>query len=228
MDNVKEPSAVSSERKARLAEQALENKYRESFGGCAVFGQKYGEYFYQVQAYPQNSPDLRFSAYVDLDGGGVKDTYVEKRVCSRISDQIMHNLDMLTGNYDVYVKGIGPQPSIDRPDIEVEEYIKLDSQNRFAIYIFYSHDGAEKVTVQKAIEHILKGLSVLPAGRIKFFVMNDCVLQEVQEYLDVNDDIYFDFQEIEDKMRGLDISFSLGNLNKTGEMIMSELGDILK
>ena len=222
-----EKAILSEEERARLAEDALKTKYQESFVVTEVFGQKYGELYYEVQAYSEEYPQLRFSANVNMEGNLVSDAYVEKRVCAQISEKIMDNLDSLPGDYDVYVRGVGPQPLTSKANIGLEAYLSLDTCNRFMIYVFFNPDNAEIEMVYESITHIMDDIS-LSEAKIRFCVTDEPLLQEIQAYFDVNDDVYFDFQEIEEKLKSIDITFHSGTIDLSKEMLVSELEEVIK
>lgn len=67
------------DREAR-ASAALSAKYHQEFEITQVYPQRFGDLYYEVQAYPAGDPQILFNAAIDTEDDQISDTYVERRV----------------------------------------------------------------------------------------------------------------------------------------------------
>ena len=117
---------IKPEEKEPHAKAALEQKYGMEFEITEIYPQKFGELYYNVQAYAKEEPLLRFSASIDTEDDGCADTLVERRICRDIAEKAARNLDDLEGYYDVFVYARGPQPITADTGLSIAEYAALD------------------------------------------------------------------------------------------------------
>ncbi len=126
-----------------IAEKLLEEKYDEPFEVTSYSGSGIRKRYYTVTAHAKAWSDLPFEANVDSDGSKVSDSYICRRVCAELSDEINSRLSELL-SYDTFVHAeflsgdsvcpyqyIGPEEfiSVWEPNNLCYVYVLVDSRN---------------------------------------------------------------------------------------------------
>lgn len=217
---------VDPAEKESRAKAALEQKYHKEFEITQVYPQKFGELYYEVQAYAAEDPQIRFTASVDTEGGGISDTYVERRVCAAIARQAAENLDQMPGYYFVFVHAVGPQPIADDPGIGIREYAEIDRYNRFQLHIYVKPERAEAAAVYGSLKRVFSEMEYL-TGSVRLYVVNEEQMEAVQAYFDINDDIYTEHTKITKELFTLDISYDKGVIAMTENDFITAVRDAL-
>lgn len=217
---------VNPAEKESRAKAALERKYQKEFEITQVYPQKFGELYYEVQAYAVEDPQMRFVATIDTEDERISDTYVERRVCAAIAQQAAENLDKLPGYYYVFVHAGGPQPIADDPKISIRDYAQLDSYNRFQIHIYMKPERADSTSVYESLKNVFSGMEYL-TGSVRLYVVNEDQMESVQAYFDINDDVYSDHMELTKKFFTLDVSYNEGIIAMDESDFVTAVRDVI-
>lgn len=205
---------VRPEEKEQRAKEALERKYNREFEITAVYPQKFGELYYEVQAYAADDPLVRFTAAVDTEDDNISDSYPEQRVCAAISRKAEENLDGLPGIYYVRTHAVGPQPITDDADISIQDYAALDPLNLFRIEIYVTPEQSDTALCYKALSQLYHELECL-TGTGRLFVINEEQMQAVQTYFDANDERTHEYTMLTQDFFFLDINYEKGVIGMT-------------
>lgn len=208
------------------AKKVLEAKYGKAFEIIEVYPQKFADLYYEVQAYAQDEPDIRFKAAIDTEDDRVSDTYPEQKVCAAVAEKVSGNIDGIEGYYYASVRALGQQPVCNDPKISVEDYVKLDPDNRFRIEIYIVPEGMTPVSAYRYISRALEGLTL--KATVKLIVVNNeqmDIIQSALEDPDARNSI--DFMRLMDETRCLDISFENGTVNLSEDDFAKRLDDVL-
>lgn len=195
-----------------IAKTALQEKYQEEFEITDVFPYKLGQDYYRFQAYPVDDPNLLFRGSVQLEDHSLSDSYVERKVCKKIAEQVDKNLDMLPGYYYLFTHAMGPQPIANDKTISIKEYAELDPRNLFRVELFFQPQDASEEEVFNALKDAFKDLPDL-RGEVRFYVVNHELMTEIQEYFLSNDDIYYEFSHKMNLVPYLELKYEKGLLN---------------
>lgn len=200
---------VKPEDKEGRAKDALEQKYQQEFEITQVYPQKFGELYYEVQAYPVQDPQLRFTASIDTEDSHLSDTYVERLVCQAISRQVEENLDNLPGYYTVFTHAVGPQPITDNREISIADYAALDPYNRFQVELFVKPEEASASSLYSSLTNLFHGLEYLKGG-LNLFLVSEEQMEEVQAYFEQNDTLTTEYTGLTGDLFTLELSYDLG------------------
>lgn len=171
-----------------LAERLLHEKYNKEFVVETIQSVSVLDEYYTALAYQKDRPDTIFRVYVNNDGSGVSDNYVSRLVCAQLSDTVARNLDSLNGIYYIYSTTLIDSMELEDPYISLNEYIDTHPKMKYNIYVFYSPDTSDKENLYQGLTSICQGLSI--SGNIYLYIMDDSILKDVQDYLENNDKIY--------------------------------------
>lgn len=203
-------SVKPEERESRAAE-ALAKKYHREFEITQVYPQKLGELYYEVQAYPVNEPQVRFTAAVDTEDDRISDTYVVRCVCAAISRRAAENLNEMPGYYYLFTHTIGPQPIVEDAEITIKDYAALDPDNRFRIEAFVVPEEKGAGVFYDSLGKIYSGLEYLD-GDVRLFVVDEEQMGSIQAFFDENDDVNFDFLMLTEKFVSYEIPYADGEI----------------
>lgn len=171
-----------------MAEKLLHEKYNDEFVVETIQSVSILDEYYIALAYQKDQPDTIFRVYVNNDGSGVSDNYVNRLVCAQLSDKVARNLDFLNGIYYIYSTTLIESLELKDPSILLSEYIDTHPKMKYNIYVFYSPDSSDKENLYQGLTNICQGLSI--SGNIYLYIMDDGMLKDVQDYLENNDKIY--------------------------------------
>ncbi|MBO5159773.1 MAG: hypothetical protein J6B94_09350 [Lachnospiraceae bacterium] len=174
----------------KMAEKLLNEKYNDEFVVEDIQSASILDEYYTALAYQKDHPDTIFKVYVNNDGSGVSDNYVNRLVCAQLSDTVARNLDSLNGIYYIYSSTLIDSLELEDPYISLSEYVDTHPKMKYNIYVFYSPDISDKENLYQGLTSICQGLSI--SGNIYLYIMDDSVLKDVQDYLENNDKIYDD------------------------------------
>lgn len=216
---------VKPEDRENRAAEALAQKYHKEFEIVQVYPQKFGDLYYEVQAYAVDEPLVRFTASVDTEDETVSDTYVERRVCAAISQRAEENLNELPAYYYLFVHAIGPQPIVNDVEITIKDYAALDSYNRFRIEIFVVPEEQDVDAVYHALANLYSGLDCLN-GDARLFVIDEEQMESVQTYFEINDKPGFDFFSLTEKFFSLEIPYKNGDIKINREVFAAAVKEV--
>ena len=200
--------------KKRHAAEELKQKYHEEFKIISYSGIKLSQDYYTVEAYSVEYPNLIFRASIDNKSGDIMDSYVTKRLCSRISDKISQNLKTLKDDYYVFTEAMLEDTLLTDPTISIEEYLKEETSNIFTIYLCIDQNGSSAQNIVTSVNNMLNGLPEF-SGSVEIFLTDTNLLARIKEYVESNSDTYFEFDEMtEDTYIGT-ISFENGHVALT-------------
>lgn len=217
---------VPPEEKEGRAKAALEQKYQREFEIIQVYPQKFGDLYYEVQAYAVDEPQLRFSAAIDTGDSNISDSYVERRVCAAISNRAAENLDGLPGYYYLLTRAVGPQPFADDPQIGIREYAALDPLNWFRIDLFVVPDRGERDAFYKSLGALMGGLEYLTV-KVRLYVVDEEQNEAVQEYWETNETENLEYKEMTSVFFSVELPFEKGALTISEEEFATMVGDKL-
>lgn len=171
-------AGCSGERKEHLAQKLLEEKYRERFSVSVNENQELGSGHYTAKAYSVQYPDMPFSVSVDNNGKNFSDNYVARRVCSKIEEQVYSNIHAANGKLFVHVEVMVPGHGLNDPDMTVSDFVSVNPDNRFSLYIF----SASTERLAGNLQNILSSLENLPGGTIYIYSTPESTVAEMQKY----------------------------------------------
>lgn len=189
---------VKPEEKEARAKAVLEQKYGIKFEIAEIYPQKFGELYYEVQAYPADDPLTRFSASIDTEDDGCSDTFVERRVCRDIAEQVAQNLDSLEGYYDLFVISRTPPAITADKDISIYDYSQLDKPNLFRVNLYVKPEGADAGALYQSLSGLLTGLEYLDC-ETRLYLVDQEQMEAVQAYLETHDVLDSDYQQMTNK-----------------------------
>lgn len=214
--------AYKKEQAARL----LQEKYGETFEITAMRGSGFLGDYYSVIAYSDEYPDLLFSASVENDYKSISDTYVTKRLCSRISDKISQNMGMLNCNYYILTEAQISGTVVTDPEVTLDDYLKESPKNVFTVYVFLDEENANAQNIVSAFSNLLSGLPSL-RGTMTLYLVDPELLGNIQEYLNTHDNTYAEFDDMtEDAYIGY-VDFGDGVISLTETELREMAGDRL-
>lgn len=218
--------SVKPEEKESRAAEALAKKYNKEFEITRVYPQKFGDLYYEVQAYPEDEPQIRFSASVDTENDRISDTYVERLVCTAISRQAAENLDGLPGYYYLFARAMGPQPIADNAEITIREYAAIDPYNQFRIEVFVVPEKKDADAFYNSLAKIFKGLGYLN-GSVRLFVVDEEQMESVQAFFDEYDGITLDFLTLSENFFSVKISYKGGEIEMSRDVFADMVKEVL-
>lgn len=200
-----------------LAEKLLNEKYNDEFVVEKIQSTSLLDEYYTALAYQKDNPETIFRVYVNNDGSGISDNYVSRLVCAQLSDTVARNLDSLNGIYYIYSSTLIDSLELDNPYILLSEYIDTHPKMKYNIYVFYSSDSMDQQNLYQGLANICQGLPI--SGNIYLHMMDESVLKDVQNYLENNDRIYDDGDQMFEPYSCGIIKFTNGILDSGKEEI---------
>lgn len=215
---------VPPEEKESRAAAALEQKYGIQFEIKKVYPQKFGELYYEVQAYPVDDPELLFTANIDTEDDKSSDNYVERLVCRKVSGAVEKNLDGLPAYYYVYTIGIGAQSIVSDPSISIEAYSALDGGNKLRSLLFVVPDADTTADgLYESISKAFTGLEYLDAS-IRLMIASREEMDAIEAYFEQNDDLYSEYVGLTNHLTTVDIPFQNGSISISKDMFKAQIG----
>lgn len=215
----------ANERESHAAD-ALAQKYGREFEITRVYAQKLGDPYYEVQAYPVDEPRIRFSAAIGTEDDGISDTYVERRVCAAIAGQAAKNLDELPGYFYLFARGIGPQPFTDNAEITIQDYARLDSDNKFRIEAFVVPESKDANAYYNGFVRMFDGLEYLN-GNVRLYVVDEEQMKSVQDFFDENDALGMEFMRMTEEFRSFKIPYQKGRMEMGKDAFLAAMREAL-
>lgn len=200
------------------AEMLLEKKYGEEFTVTEYLGHEVGSDYYTVNAYADNWPDLPFEASPVLDGSGISDDYVSRRVCRKISDRVAENLSgALPFNFYVHTGIMSGDSVCSDPDVGIEEFATVwEPYNQFYIYILVDSHNLSDAELNNCIMSALSGLSCIN-GNITVYFADQGTIDFAEKYIKTNTGLYDDyFDFIEHKKKTEYVQYKIENGRTAG------------
>lgn len=214
------------EDKENRAKTALEQKYHKEFEITEIYPQKFGELYYEVQAYALDEPQVRFKASIDTEDDNISDSYVERQVCAAIARQAEQNLDGLPGYYYLSVQAQGPQPITSDAAISIKDYAALDVYNRFLIELFVVPESTDGAAFYQSLTKLFENLEFL-AGDVCLFVVSEEQSQAVQAYFELHDSPDFEYMQLTKEFFSIDIPYENGLIRMTEAEFTTAVGGVL-
>lgn len=214
------------EDKENRAKAALEQKYHKEFEITEVYPQKFGDLYYEVQAYALDEPQVRFTAAIDTEDDNISDSYVERRVCAAISRQAEENLDGLPGYYYLSVRAQGPQPITADAGISIKDYVAMNSYNRFLIEVYVVPESKDGALFYQSLAGLLKNLDFLP-GVARLVLVTEEQSQAVQAYFELHDTTDAEYRRLTEPFFSVDIPYQNGLIDMTEAEFIAAVGGAL-
>lgn len=214
------------EDKENRAKTALEKKYQKEFEITQIYPQKFGDLYYEVQAYALDEPQVRFTAAIDTEDDNISDSYVERRVCAAISRQAEQNLDGLPGYYYLSVQAQGPQPVISDAAISIKDYAALDAYNCFLIELFVVPESSDGAAFYQSLAKLFENMEFL-AGDVRLFMVNVEQSQAVQAYFELHNSPDFEYMQLTKEFFSVDIPYKSGSISMTEAEFIVAVGGML-
>ncbi len=169
--------ASSCSNNSSLAIDKLNQKYDKKFVVKEEYPRKIGQDYFDLLVYPEDEPDLLFTASFDTKDEFFSDNYVEKHICKQISETIYDNLGVKDNIY-IFTSAIGPQPVTNDIGQTIKEYADLDNKNKFksSIFITNEFDGL----YDREILFLNLGFLDISAD---IYVVEEKQLQEVKDFM---------------------------------------------
>jgi hypothetical protein len=137
-----------------------------------------------------------FSAGIDYNSQNLFDEYNSKKMCVRLSDLIAKNLDALNGIYYIYSETKMPTYNLDDENMTINDYMQQYPMEQFNIYMMFLPNEKNGKIFAKCIKNAFKNIEYL-SGEIRLYIINkDENLEEIQDYIESNSRIYYDFKKI--------------------------------
>lgn len=186
----------ANNRKAE-AERLLKEKYNETFEVSDYSGKAISADYYTVTAHAKDHPDLPFHAHINADGSSMADGYVCRRVCRRLSKELLLYLNDLHGNYYIEVVSSNEVSKSDDPNCTPTEFMEVEPQNNFTIMIFKIDGSDSSKDIYSSVVTMLADNPNIK-GKIEFFEIPKNEYDKAKEYLDTHPDVETDFTEMTD------------------------------
>ena len=216
----------SPDQRKREAAEALGNKYQEEFEIISYKAPELLQDYYTVKAYSLDYPNLVFQAEVGVETGDVSDSYVTKRLCSRISEKISRNLGTLETDYYVFTEAMLDETVITDPEVSLADYMAEGPGNRFTVYFCIDKNGADAGNIALAAAGMFKDLPQM-SGSLCIYLAEPELLADIQDYVESHDDTYTEFDEMTDEAYIGSESFENGGLSLTERKLKEMAGDRL-
>ncbi|MCI8398123.1 MAG: hypothetical protein HFF90_01790 [Oscillibacter sp.] len=213
------------DREAR-ASAALSAKYHQEFEITQVYPQRFGDLYYEVQAYPAGDPQILFNAAIDTEDDQISDTYVERRVCAAIAQKAAENLDALPGYYYLFTHAVGPQPYSEDPAISIADYLALNAYNKFRVYLFVVPEEKKPEAFYEAMTKLMEGMDGLN-GWAELMIVNDEQMEAVQAFFEEHDSPDFDFSQLTKDYFSLEIPYEKSVIGMSGEAFCAAVKEVL-
>lgn len=172
------------------AKEQLEKKYNKSFVIKRMLSKNRIKRYCTVVAYDEEKPNLPFLAYVDIDGEGISDTYVSRRVCEKISNKVTQNIGDLDGTYFITSTAVAENGRFSNPEMTIEEYVDESSVSTFHVYMGYCPENG-KISNQEqlymALSNAFNGMGDI-SGWIHVYIVDEGNLQYMKENAENNAD----------------------------------------
>lgn len=204
----------------------LEEKYGEEFTIAEYLGLERMENRYEAVCYSQKHPEILFEAQAAADGSYIVDEYISARVCRKIEEKMLDNMDSLTGYIELSVHPVSK--TIDSTDAEmsVENFVEITEGNRFAVYMHYCPVEKNAEKVYQSLENAFEGLEELD-GNIQLYPVDEETLKAVADYLSENANLYYEHDELLKDVERISIPFEKGKLQIQEQEFLREAGDRL-
>ena len=214
-----------AERK-KQATEALEQKYHEKFDIVSYEAPKLLEDYYTVTAYSLEYPDLLFKATLDENNDSVMDSYVTKRLCNRMSEIISKNLGTLEMDYYVFTDALLEDTVLTDPEISVSEYMEENPGNKFMVYLFIEPQKGSVSNIMESLLHMMDGITTV-SGTVFFYLADANLLEDIQEYVSSQDDLYTDFDRMTEDAYIGSVKFEKGYFSLSETALKKMVGDQL-
>lgn len=205
------------------AARLLNEKYDEVFVIDKYLGQEHMNDYYEVQAYSENYPAVLFEAKAAKDGSTISDEYVAARVCYTIEKQIQSNIESLPGYMQIDVHAVSNSIDSSDADMTPKQFAELKTKNKYVVYIHYCPQEYDADRVYEVILNTMNGLDYL-SGRIRFYIVEEEVLSQVQNYLEEYANLYYDYEELLGDSVCIEIPFENGSVNMAKEEFVKKAG----
>ena len=207
----------------KLAEEALQKKYNETFVASDYKGSRLQGDYYTIYAYSESYPDITFRADVNADGSDVSDNYAAKRLGMKISDAAAMSLKDFGGEYYVYAHPMIEDFYTNNADLSIEEFVSSFPSNTFNINVYVDQESED-------IEKIYDGLSTLPSslstmkGSINVCFVQHGSLKDVQNAIEETDDLNGDaYKKLMNDSYTIHMPFEKGGVSLTKGQFMNEV-----
>ena len=212
-------------KKMKEAERLLEEKYGEKFVAERYAGQRVLDSFFTVVAYAKSYPYVLFRVFIDTDGEMMTDEYVGRRISCRLAETLQSRFRKLPGMYYVAVMPMDYLFIADNADVSFEALGETDFHNRYTIYIFATGMENSDPVFYKHLSGIFEGLDFLQ-GTLELYFTDEKGIEKIQEYVEVHELFYDEFNEMIKSSFVGEIPFSHGRLDMAQANFVNGEGDI--
>ncbi len=188
-------SEIDTEARMEKAERLLNEKYGESFVVTEYLGDNIRYKTFNVEAYAEAYPTLRFDAIVDFEGDGMRDSYVARRVSARAAEAMENAISDMECGHFVCVTPLETESTMNDPNVSVEEYIEDHKKKDFMIYLYIDQNEAETGRIYDCMIKISETLDCTD-GYIQLFLTGPDMMEEVKEYVDTHRAFYGSYKDM--------------------------------
>lgn len=187
------PARESTVKRKLEEKYGIEVKIEKIEGGLIT--KLFSDYF-TVYAKSITEPKVSFVAYFDSDYKDFSDNYSTKVNFSRLADKIKEDLQ-LDGDIYIYCSGL-VDVYFDNSNMSVDEIVEEMESTHLSLetFIFYSidPDDINENELDKKIKNLYSsyGNGTLK-GDINIYSSKYGIAEEAKEYLEENDQMYYDF-----------------------------------
>jgi len=209
------------------AKRLLEAKYNRTFEVVKLLP-VYGPLFdppkhYDVTAYDTNLPKMVFKASIDTEDDLFSDNYVDRMVCRKITQKLEENMDDLPANHYIFSHTIGLQPFVDDPEISIEEYLKQTYSDFIVVTEMYIvPEALDAGKLYNSLKKSYEGIECVN-GNITVFILNQKQMDSIREYLDTNDNLYFEYSKLIEGTFSVFVPFDHGTIQMSEEEFKNSL-----
>lgn len=202
----------------------LEEKYGEEFEVYDYLGSDHIKNSYKITAFSREYPEILFEAEAAEDGSSLSDQYVASRVCRKIEEQVSGNIAALPGYFQIKVQAVSMSIDSADADMSPEEFASLKTNNQFGIYLHYCPVQEEWEKTWQVIEKAVYGMEYL-RGSIFLYIVEEDTLKKIQNYLDENAELYYEYDQIVENVSEIPIPFENGVVQMSENEFLEMAGE---
>lgn len=209
----------------KKAKALLEKKYNEEFEITQYAGQQMMESFYTVNAAAM-SDGLPFKAYIDVEGDGFSDCYGARRLAMKYSDIISRNLDAVHGYVYVYSSTEIDDIPLSGADVSVKEFSELYPAKKMNVNVFLCSEDKNAESLYETFGKAFEGIEDF-SGLFSLYIADEKKLTDIQNYIETNTGLYYDFKEMTDDCKAFNCSYKNGRLQLAKDDFVAKAGELL-
>ncbi|MCR5282795.1 MAG: hypothetical protein K6E18_05445 [Lachnospiraceae bacterium] len=188
-------SKVDTAARMEKAADLLQEKYGETFVVTEYLGDNARYKTFNVEAYAEAYPKLRFGAIVDIDGDGMRDFYVAKRVAAKAAEKMEEAVSDIECSHFIFVSALDMESTLQDPDASVEEFTEDNKKKEFMVYLYMDKQRAETGLMNDCMRKIAETIDCA-SGYIQLFLTGEDMIEEVKAYTDTQRMFYGSYQDM--------------------------------